>query len=80
MLPPSFTFELFGHIYTFNPFTYIDPYMPTVRSIIFWLLFIKFIFAKFKALPSVIAGVPTIGPSDLSPAAQVSLYNSKYGG
>jgi len=76
MIPPSITVEIFGNMYTVIDFVVVDEYMPTVRSIISFILFAKFFLSKYKALPGVIGQVPVIGPSD---SMQVEMYRSRYG-
>ncbi len=76
MIPPSITVEIFGNMYTVVDFAVVDEFMPTVRSVISFILVAKFFISKYKALPAVIGQVAVIGPSD---SAQVEMYRSKYG-
>lgn len=77
MIPPSITVEIFEKTYTVIDFAVVDEFMPTVRSIISFILVAKFFISKLKALPAIIGQVPVIGPSD---SMQVEMYRSKYGG
>ena len=64
---PEFTFILFGHEYTFN-LSMFDSYMPHVRNVIYYLLLIKSLYSKYKALPGIFGHVPVFGSFDQIPS------------
>lgn len=73
----SFSFSLFGHDYSID-FSMFDSYMPHVRNVIYYLLLIKSLYSKYKALPGIIGQVPVFGSFDQSMSAtKVSFHRSR---
>lgn len=64
-------------LFDFGQYLFIgfDEIVPTVRTLISWVLWAKFIVSKAKALPAIIGQVPAVEPSA---ASQVAAYNAAY--
>lgn len=56
---PVFNFELWGGNYELS-FAFLDDYIVIVRNLISFILYAKFFYSKYKALPSIIAQIPSI--------------------
>lgn len=75
----NISFTLFNHEYSID-FSMFDGYMPHVRNVIFYLLLIKSLYSKYKALPGIIGQIPVFGPSDQSPNETYKVYYNSSSG